>query len=78
MTRTREEVRNPGGTINAPGLIRVTGVPTSSSDWRMWYATDCCQPSNSLSMIVIDASHFTCVVPYQPGAALPPKECRSG
>ena len=58
----------PGGIISDRGSIRVTGVPSSSGSWRYRYAS-IWNPSNGSATAVIRVSHFTLVMPYQPGTS---------
>ena len=57
----------PGGIMSDRGAIVVIGSPASSSSWRKRYAWRIWYPSNGSSSSVIRASHFTLVIPYQPG-----------
>ena len=57
----------PGGTSSERGCIRCSGSPASSSDCRTRYDHDCWYPANGSSRNSIRESHFTFVIPYQPG-----------
>jgi hypothetical protein len=56
MPRHHEGARQDAGDLAA-----------SSSESRRRYPTSCCHPLKGSSTTVIERSHFTWVIPYQPG-----------